>query len=243
MQPLWWATKDGDRTCLELANRHYSALLQKAKRGRIRKLFVGPGTKRVYRTWEGDACFVWLEHIDDGGQEGIYCSLFRNESAHRASELVRQADAIADHIWPNRRHYTFIDAKSVRRSRTPGRCFLKAGWQYAGTTKDGKLILERSPLSTLSAEASGAQHFSIEIPAQLQTDAAVLSDRKLSEPFIGIGDQPECFSASDCTFIRGIVLFPPVKADCSDDLRTIRCLDACVLRFHGRTLAQTEARW
>ena len=140
MQPLWWLTKDGDLDCLELYERHYSAY--RYADGRIRKLFVGPGEKVVLRTTAGDACFVWRKFIDDSGQCGINCAVFRNESGHRSSALVQQADAIADCLWPHSRHYTYVNTKAVA-SRNPGYCFLMAGWQRCGWTKSGLLILER----------------------------------------------------------------------------------------------------
>lgn len=81
--PVWWLTKDGDIDCIELYERHYSAY--QYKDGRKRKLFVGPGEKVVLRTASGDAMFVWRKFIDDSGQDGINCAVFRNESQHRAA--------------------------------------------------------------------------------------------------------------------------------------------------------------
>lgn len=138
--PLWWLTKDGDLDCLEMYERHYSC--NRYADGRKRKLFIGPGEKVVLRTRSGDAIFAWRNFIDDSGQEGINCAVFRNESRHRSSELIRQADAIADCLWPHSRHYTFVDAKKVH-SANPGFCFLTAGWRRCGRTKSGLLILER----------------------------------------------------------------------------------------------------
>lgn len=138
--PVWWLTKDGDIDCLELYERHYSAY--QYKDGRKRKLFVGPGEKVVLRTASGDAMFVWRKFIDDSGQDGINCAVFRNESQHRSSDLVRQADAIADCLWPHSRHYTFVRSSAVK-SANPGYCFLVAGWRRCGRTKSGLLILER----------------------------------------------------------------------------------------------------
>lgn len=138
----WWLTKDGDGKCLQLYERHYSAYHYKD--GRERLLFCGPGEKIVLRTLKGDACFVWRKFIDKcPGQLGINCAVFRNESSFVSSELIRQADAIADFIWPSVRHYTYVDARKVR-SRNPGYCFLKAGWKRCGVTKGGLLIFERS---------------------------------------------------------------------------------------------------
>ena len=151
MLPVWWLTKDGDLDCLEMYERHYSCY--DYRDGRERVLFVGPGEKWVFRTADADAVWVWRNFIDDcidqrtgERQQGINCAVFRNESRYRSSDLVRQADAIADCLWPHRRHYTYVDTKKVR-SRNPGFCFLKAGWQRAGFTKGGLLVLERRPNS------------------------------------------------------------------------------------------------
>ena len=133
-------TRDGDKTCLALYERHYSAYHYRD--GRKRSQFVGPGEKLVLRTAEGDAVWAWRRFIDDSGQTGVNCAVFRNESQHRSSELIRQADAIAFAIWPDLRHYTYVDPKKVR-SANPGFCFLMAGWQKAGRTKGGLIVLEK----------------------------------------------------------------------------------------------------
>jgi hypothetical protein len=142
MLPVWYLTKDGDRSCLALYERHYSAY--QYKDGRVRKLFGGPGEKICLRTENGDAAFLWRKFRDDSGELGVNCAFFRNESPHKASELIRQADAIADHVWPGERHYTFVDQEKVR-GTCPGYCFIRSGWKRCGVTKSGKLILHRSP--------------------------------------------------------------------------------------------------
>lgn len=139
MQPLWWVTKDGDRDCYAIYRRHYSA--GKNKYPKIRQ-FVGPGRKVVLRTERADALWVWREFIDDSGQTGINCAVFRNESRYRSSDLIRQADAIADFLWTGKRHYTYVNPAKLR-STNPGWCFLCAGWRRCGKTKGGLLILER----------------------------------------------------------------------------------------------------
>lgn len=138
---VWWLTKDGDEQCRRFYDRHYSRRVYRD--GRTPKLFCGPGQKIVLRTWDCDALFVWRKFIDASGQQGINCAIFRNESAHQASELVRQADAIADHCWPGERHYTYVNAGLVR-SVNPGCCFKRAGWKRCGKTKGGLLIFERT---------------------------------------------------------------------------------------------------
>jgi hypothetical protein len=138
--PDWYLTKDGDPACLELYERHYSAY--QYRDGRVRSLFCGPGEKIVLRTFNADAFFVWRRFIDASGQQGVNCAAFRNESPILASELVRQADAIADFAWPSARHYTYVNEAKVQ-SSNPGFCFLRAGWRRCGRTKGGLLILER----------------------------------------------------------------------------------------------------
>ena len=141
-EPLWYITKDGDRSCIALFRRHYSC------KNRRRKLeqFVGPGERIVLRTDAADALFVWrYERHRFDKQDGINCSVFRNESPNLSSELIRQADAIADHCWPGQRHYTFVSPPDVR-SSNPGFCFLAAGWRRTGEiTGRGLIVIERLP--------------------------------------------------------------------------------------------------
>jgi hypothetical protein len=153
--PLWWLTKDGDIDCLELYERHYSCY--RYADGRKRSQFVGPGEKVVLRTVRADALFVWRKFIDDSGQDGINCAVFRNESQHQSSELIRQADAIADCLWPDSRHYTYVNQERIR-SRNPGYCFLMAGWRRCGRTKGRLIVMERLPLgATAVSEICDAQ--------------------------------------------------------------------------------------
>ncbi len=153
-EPLWWLTKDGDKTCLALYEKHYSAYQYRDGRQRLR--FCGPGDSLVLRTAAGDAFFVWRQFRDacidertGRPQAGINCATFRNEGTEASSVLIRQADRIADAVWPNRRHYTYVNKEKVR-GRLPGACFLFAGWRYvriggkrARTKTRGLLILER----------------------------------------------------------------------------------------------------
>ncbi len=157
-RPHWWVTLDGDLDCLEMYERHYSRNDKRAM-WRPRRLFVGPGDKLVLRTGPADAVFVWRKFTDDcidertaQRQEGVNCAVFRNESEHLSSGLVRQADAIADAVWTDRRHYTYVNREKVA-SANPGYCFLRAGWSRCGVTKGGLLVLERV---TPNVEMSGS---------------------------------------------------------------------------------------
>ena len=144
---LWWLTRDGDKACLELYGRHYSAY--RYRDGRVRRIFCGPGDKVVLRTESGDAFFAWRRFRDacrdtrtGEPQAGVNCAAFRNEGTCRSSDLIRQADAIADCLWSDRRHYTYVNAQRVQ-SANPGYCFLVAGWRRCGVTKSGLIVLER----------------------------------------------------------------------------------------------------
>jgi hypothetical protein len=68
----WYLTKDGDKSCLALYQRHYSAKKAYGD-GRERFQFVGPGQSIVLRTARADALFVWRNYIDDTipKQEGV----------------------------------------------------------------------------------------------------------------------------------------------------------------------------
>lgn len=144
MQPIWYLTKDGDRSCLALYERHYSA--HHYRDGRRRTQCVGPGQVIFLRTADCDAIFAWRKYIDDTipKQDGVECAIFRNEAPGRyqSSDLIRQADAIADHCWPGARHYTKVNPAAVR-STNPGFCFIAAGWRRCGFTLNEKLLLER----------------------------------------------------------------------------------------------------
>jgi hypothetical protein len=107
-----------------------------------RRQCLGPGETVALRTTECDAIFAWRKFIDDSGQQGINCAVFRNEGPHLSSLLVRQADVVADHVWPGERHYTYVDPTAIR-STNPGACFRHAGWRRCGVTKGGLLIFER----------------------------------------------------------------------------------------------------
>lgn len=135
----WQLFKDGNPAALALYDRHYSA-----RPVEDRKLFVGPGEKTVLLTAARDALFVWRRFIDDSGQTGINCAVFRNEGPLLSSELVREAMAIAWMKYPGQRLYTFVDAEEIK-STNPCCCFKVAGWRECGVSKAGLIILEALP--------------------------------------------------------------------------------------------------
>src|SRR4029077_191123 len=138
----WIKIRDGDATARQLFRRHYSYAPYKDARDPA--LFVGPGEKLVLLTPCARALFVWRRFKSGDGQQGVNCAVFRNESAGLSSDLIREADALADARWPGDRHYTYVNPRRVR-STNPGYCFIAAGWQPCGITKWNRLlILERT---------------------------------------------------------------------------------------------------
>jgi len=135
----WHGVKDGDKNALELYERHYSA--RRYVDLRQRKLFIGPGEKLVLLTKSMDALFVWRKFIDQSGQKGINCAVFRNEGAVLSSLLIEEAVKIAWRRWPGERLYTYVNPLKIK-SLNAGACFKIAGWQTCGFTKGGLVILE-----------------------------------------------------------------------------------------------------
>ncbi len=146
----WIIAQDGEPELSAIYERHYSASKSMSARAkRSTRLFCGPGQKVVLTTPRRGALFVWRNFKDKCidartglPQVGVNCAVFRNESEGLSSDLIREADAIADFCWPGSRHYTYVRPEAVA-SRNPGYCFIRAGWSRCGRTKSGLHILER----------------------------------------------------------------------------------------------------
>lgn len=141
----WLPAKDGDARAAALYRRHYSAYQYADKRranpyNRARNLIVGPGEKMVLMNGDCTALFVWRKFIDDSGQQGVNCAVFRNESKALSSAMILEAERLAWQRWPGARLYTYVDAAAVQ-SANPGYCFKCAGWRTAGRTRSRKLII------------------------------------------------------------------------------------------------------
>lgn len=125
-----------------LADRHYSRVTVGHRE------FVGPGRKLVLRDCAGDVVFAWLWCFDEmrlDGQTGYNCTIFRNESGRRSSDIIREAEQHATAKWGPNRFYTYVDPRKVR-SSNPGYCFQAAGWQKTGRSKSGLLLLAKDAL-------------------------------------------------------------------------------------------------
>ena len=144
----WYPVRDGDPRASAIYERHYSCVNIKARRRTGDKRICGPGEKMVLMTQDCRALFVWrkAERPDLAGQQGVYCSVFRNEGEALSSELVREAEQLAWRRWPGERLYTYINPREIR-STNPGYCFQVAGWRKCGMTQGGLVILEKRPLS------------------------------------------------------------------------------------------------
>lgn len=117
---IWIEVKDGNPIAHQLFQRHYSKYHYKD--GRKPKLFVGPGYKIVLITQDGKAMFVWRKFKDASGQQGINCSVFRNEGGILSSILIKEAVSIVWSRWPNERLYTYVNSHKIK-SANPGYCF------------------------------------------------------------------------------------------------------------------------
>lgn len=134
----WLECRDGDDVCRGLFDRHYSRI--RYADGRKPKLFVGPGQKVVLITDAADALFVWRKFVDDSGQQGVNCAVFRNEGPVLSSLLILDAETVAARRWPRERLYTYVNPRGIR-SVNPGACFKHAGWKACGITKWNKLVI------------------------------------------------------------------------------------------------------
>ena len=142
---FWLSVRDGDPRAFDLFSRHYSykpyADGRRRHGYRNRFLIIGPGEKLVLLSGDGRALFGWRRFRDASHQDGVCCTVFRNEGPESAEPLILDAELCAIRRWSDvRRFYTFIDPRKVK-GNPPGNVFRRAGWQFAGITKHNKLII------------------------------------------------------------------------------------------------------
>jgi hypothetical protein len=139
---FWCEARDGDAEGFALARRHYSADKNRSPKQRR---FVGAGERMVLITPTGDGLLVWRKFIDDSGQTGVNCAIYRYErraaDAPLASLLLLDGMALAWRKWPGERFYTYINPRKVK-SANPGYCFKAAGWSLVRGV-DGKPVLTK----------------------------------------------------------------------------------------------------
>jgi hypothetical protein len=119
-----------------------------------------PGRTLVFITPDRDALWgtgwPFAEYVNHAWAGAWVCTIFRNESPHLSSDLIREAVAATRWLWPVPPEIgmvTFVDAKKVRRKRDPGRCFLRAGFESVGMTKGGLYAFQMLPDAMPMAEA------------------------------------------------------------------------------------------
>lgn len=152
MTQPWRLSWRADPVARAIADRHYN----RQKVGAAQ--FVPPG-RCVVLTTDGSTrergC-LWItswpfaEYVQHAWAGAWVCSAFRNETPdlHLSSDLVRAAVAATLAVWPEPPELgmvTFVDRTKTRRKRDPGRCYLRAGFRYAGETKGGLVSLTLAP--------------------------------------------------------------------------------------------------
>lgn len=150
----WVETDKGDPRCRELADRHYTRVSVG------HPMWTRPGWNMVLLAEQKNgrrAAFCWWRPKWESGLAGterkdglrcIECSLFRNETRFRSSELI--VDAIAclltwqhagDVRWPDG-IITGVNSEKTKGGRAadsaPGKCFIEAGFEPFAHPGKGK---------------------------------------------------------------------------------------------------------
>lgn len=107
----WLAIRDGDPRAFDLFRRHYSYQDYRDGRRQLhgyrnRFLIMGPGEKLVLLGADERALFGWRRGSDASQGYCVSCTVFRNESDQRSSDLIREAAALAWQRWPGERLVT-----------------------------------------------------------------------------------------------------------------------------------------
>jgi hypothetical protein len=133
-----------------MADRHYS----RRKVGSPQ--FMPPGETLVLLAEQ--ALFGWWRpHPDSGitsmnGLDGWTCTIFRNESVIRSSNLILAAEValrdVKQQCGPDGMLTYVFDSRI--RSVNPGCCFKKAGWRVRGRSADGRKTLLHKPFAYLA---------------------------------------------------------------------------------------------
>lgn len=147
VQP-WHRTWRADPLVAAVADRHYSrqtiGSTQFTPPGRVLVLATAEHTAVWATSWPYEQ-FVHRQLFPDAWT----CSLFRNEAPqlHRSSDLIIQAVAATRAVFgepPPSGMVTMVDAARVQ-SQNPGYCFLCAGFQRVGYTRQRGLLVLRLP--------------------------------------------------------------------------------------------------
>lgn len=150
---IWFRSHRFDKRALPLADRHYN----RRKVGSPQ--FCPPGRCAVFLTEDAGALWVtswpYAEYVKHRWPGAWVNSLFRRESGPIASELIRQAVAATRAVFgdpPPLGLVSFIDKDKTKRKRDPGRCYIRAGFEYDGETKGGLIAVRMRPENMPPAE-------------------------------------------------------------------------------------------
>lgn len=138
----WVQVPKFDKKAVALADRHYS----RRKVGSPQ--FMPPG-QTIVLLCEGAVFGWWRPHPRSGikamnGLDGWTCTIFRNESQWKSSELILRAElALPEDCGPTGLITYVWDAKV--KSANPGYCFKLAGYRRAGKSADGRKTLLLKP--------------------------------------------------------------------------------------------------
>jgi hypothetical protein len=135
----WREIKRTDYTALRFFQRHYSC------KNIWPTSLCPPGESFCLALPDYSALWCMVkcipEYVMHAWPDRISCTVFRNESVHRSSDLIYAALALTQFRYGNHGLVTFVDDKKVR-SKNPGYCFKMAGWkQEKARTKSGLVVL------------------------------------------------------------------------------------------------------
>jgi hypothetical protein len=146
----WTRVTKFDKEACALADQHYS----RRKIGSPQ--FMPPGQTIVLLTTVfKDAVFGWWRPDPKSGikamnnLDGWTCTIFRNESFVRSSELILDAErAIAEFGYDIGKDglLTYVWDTKIK-SKNPGCCFKKAGWKAIGRSADNRKTLLQKRLA------------------------------------------------------------------------------------------------
>lgn len=151
--PHWRQSWRADPAARVIADRHYN----RQKIGAPQ--FVPPGRCLVLLA-DGPALWVtswpFARYVKHDWAGAWVCSIFRREGGPLASTLIRDAVAVTRWRWPDVPDLgmiTFVDPGKITHKRDPGRCYLRAGFTVAGSTRKGLVALQMVPADMPQAAA------------------------------------------------------------------------------------------
>jgi len=149
---VWQVRTKFDRAAVRLANRHYS----RERRGSDQ--VAPPAPNLVFVTPCERAVWITVRHRPEAssaratadGLDAWRCSMFRNEGAGRASDLIVAAMNLTARLWgddlPPDGWATYVEPGKVA-SANPGYCFKSAGWWLDRTFEHRRLVRLRADIA------------------------------------------------------------------------------------------------